>query len=446
MARGVKKIDRNLELIWKALETRLSTDESLPVNQSELAKELGIAQADTSTAIRSLIRKGILLQEGKQGQVKCYQLAFKPVKTETAIVDNHIITRTPTGTELLSVFDFLGVDEVALDTQHREDEYYDEDWDDDEEDDEEDEDDWRPPGRRRKKYKRPLRIKAAPELFFQFVKSKLNEDQKVDLSGRILKLTGMIRSAELIGQTALYETLAMELAGIVRQQEVAAIGLGKWVDELIINRVVEKIEKIKYSELENFPRVIPKEVMEKIIAVRNTNIFDSYHVLYMDGSGQKELRTTEEKIKKKDPILFGKISQYPNRVWYIIDWTDEFCDLTLEKMIEHVKVDDPEFKLNELGIVDQAYVDSILEDVKKRHLALRKTNPRTYRRLMRQQKRETKLREKEARELYTMSGTNEEDFIKKIVSLKGKDWLNSVIEATTPEPKREGILFRKFTL
>lgn len=36
---------------------------------------------------------------------------------------------------------------------------------------------------------------------------------------------------------------------------------------------------------------------------------------------------------KKDPILFGVIRN-SDKLYYIADWVDEYCDLTLEKMFE----------------------------------------------------------------------------------------------------------------
>jgi len=42
--------------------------------------------------------------------------------------------------------------------------------------------------------------------------------------------------------------------------------------------------------------------------------------------------TEKEKEKAKDPILFGVMKNSRN-LYFIADWEDEYCDLTLSKML-----------------------------------------------------------------------------------------------------------------
>lgn len=46
--------------------------------------------------------------------------------------------------------------------------------------------------------------------------------------------------------------------------------------------------------------------------------------------------TQKEKEKAKDPILFGVI-QGSRKLYFIGDWIDDYCDLTLEKMMKTIK-------------------------------------------------------------------------------------------------------------
>jgi len=43
--------------------------------------------------------------------------------------------------------------------------------------------------------------------------------------------------------------------------------------------------------------------------------------------------TKEEIQKMKDPILFGMIKE-SNRLYFIDDWEDEYCDLTFDEIID----------------------------------------------------------------------------------------------------------------
>ena len=247
-------------------------------------------------------------------------------------------------------------------------------------------------------YKKKKQVGIKTEIFFQYVKSKLSEHEMSNLSERLTKVVAGMKSAELTGQTGLYEELALQVSSMVREQEIAALGHNMWIPVNIIRHFVDKIEEriVKFKLLAKFPRIIPADKASIISKVRATGIFDDFYILYVDLQNE-EFETNEEKIRLKDPIVFGYLSTQPNKLYFICDWVDEYCDLTLDSMIEKIKVDDPTFKMNEIGEVDQAAIDKILEEVNKRHLRLKKTNITNYRKLMREEKREAEKREFEAR-------------------------------------------------
>jgi hypothetical protein len=62
-------------------------------------------------------------------------------------------------------------------------------------------------------------------------------------------------------------------------------------------------------------------------------VFDNYVILHYDYSGEAVEETKEEKAKKKDPIMFGLIQGSKN-LYYIGDWIDDYCDLTLDVIIK----------------------------------------------------------------------------------------------------------------
>ena len=92
--------------------------------------------------------------------------------------------------------------------------------------------------------------------------------------------------------------------------------------------------------MEKYPRSIPDEVVEKIQLLREKDIFDRFYVVFTDYTGEVEKQVEVEK-RRKDPIIFGAFEQRLEGVWdildrfyYIADWEDEYCDLTLAKMVD----------------------------------------------------------------------------------------------------------------
>ena len=69
---------------------------------------------------------------------------------------------------------------------------------------------------------------------------------------------------------------------------------------------------------------------------KTKNIFDEFYVIFTDYTGSEE-RKVEKERRDKDPILFGVFKNATNvadRFYFLGDWVDEYCDLTLDKMIE----------------------------------------------------------------------------------------------------------------
>lgn len=105
-----------------------------------------------------------------------------------------------------------------------------------------------------------------------------------------------------------------------------------------ISQVKDKV--IKVIELENYPRSIPDEIVERVSSLKEQKIFDAYYVVFTDYTGEVE-RQVQQEQRRKDPILFGTFEQKIDGIWdiydrfyFIGDWEDEYCDLTLTKMVE----------------------------------------------------------------------------------------------------------------
>lgn len=225
----------------------------------------------------------------------------------------------------------------------------------------------------------------SPRLYFKYVKSKLTKIQQDKLKKRLSKLKKLVVQAKNLGQQALYEELAGQIAIAVRESEAFACGVQYKVKKEDITRLMHKVKdlNIELDGLENFPRIIPAKVTRKIKQIQKAEIFDEYKVLYTTQDKIKEkLKTNKQKIKEKDPILFGTFNFSPDVFYFIIDWEDEYCDLTIDKFIEVIKEDDPEYELDKIPDINEKYLNKIVDEVSERQERLNSARSNNYIQLM----------------------------------------------------------------
>lgn len=219
-----------------------------------------------------------------------------------------------------------------------------------------------------------------PRLIFKVLKKKMSLTDVKSLKGRMAKLQGMIEAAKEVRQHALHEELAKILSVVVLEQQLAACGIEKFLDITTIKKFQNMSSKnIKFKPLEEYPRLIPTSIRAKIKAIQAKNIFSEYAVLFTDYTAQ-DIKSTEKKIKEKDPILFGSLFCNKDRHYVIADWIDEHCDLTVDKLEVAVVLD----RIPEL---DTKYVEAILAETRKRHERLQNTNRETWRDLAEKEKK-----------------------------------------------------------
>ncbi len=140
--------------------------------------------------------------------------------------------------------------------------------------------------------------------------------------------------AKIMGQVSLLQKLEDLLDMVKGETHLIAMGLKKYVTEKQVVEFYEKVgedKNLKLSWIKNFGRIIPEEVYEAKRNVDERKIFDNYVILHYDPENNGEKLTKEEIEKKKDPILFGVIKN-SRKLYYIADWKDDYCELTLEEM------------------------------------------------------------------------------------------------------------------
>jgi len=240
----------------------------------------------------------------------------------------------------------------------------------------------------------PRRKRIGPRLYFSYVKSKLNKSQVKKLKARLSKLQALVKDAEEMGQKALYEEFSRMLMATIRESEAVACGYDVYVMHKDITKFQGHVSEndksydnpVFFKKLEEFPRAIPAKVQKVIKSVKEKGIFDELWILYLDYSGEK-IKTNKEKIREKDPILFGKFSYDNEKYYFITDWIDEYCDLTLSKFVEELKSKDEDYNFGRVEEITPEYIEKIKQEVKDRAERLANTKPANFRELMAQEDR-----------------------------------------------------------
>jgi hypothetical protein len=155
------------------------------------------------------------------------------------------------------------------------------------------------------------------------------------------------------------------LTKLLKAKEVIALecklieeGVTKYVTEqqvVKLYKATDSGKKLKLTYLENYIRVIPSDIIKLKNTADEMMIFDNYCILHYDPFNNSTDLTEKEKTeKKKDPIMFGVIKD-SRKLYFIGDWTDEYCDLTLDKMMEIIS--EKELDVNNESVI--SYIEKI---------------------------------------------------------------------------------------
>lgn len=184
--------------------------------------------------------------------------------------------------------------------------------------------------------------KISPRLIFKYVKRKFTKLEAQKMGRRMKHLEKLADDASDKGQVALGEEFMKKAIKELRESEIYACGFSKFIEEEEIERLLDMTGRsIVETELKNFIHPIPKKAATKIMRAIKKRLFDEYVVLHYDPDDVASEATEEE---KKDPIIFGKIEE-SNRYYFVADWIDDYCDLTLEDVVEKLSLKDKNIKL-----------------------------------------------------------------------------------------------------
>ena len=181
--------------------------------------------------------------------------------------------------------------------------------------------------------------------FFSMVKAS-SKESVATYRDRVSDYLKSIHNAVTVGQTALVEDLLRGLVTNKYESVLFAEGLYYVVNEQQMVSFVKQCEKgIKLEYVKNFTRPMPQDIVDKIAKINQLEVFDNYVVLYYDPDGKIYKETAREEAKRKDPIIFGVIAG-SEKLYYVADWVDDYCDLTLEAFIDAIGVKKDELHMD----------------------------------------------------------------------------------------------------
>ena len=191
------------------------------------------------------------------------------------------------------------------------------------------------------------KTEAKPEIsvidFFTKVKLESKEGAEIYVD-RVSKYLQAIHNAYAVGQTALVEKLLSEMVANKYEALLASRGAYYAISEQRVVDFAKKTERgVELTYLKNFTRPIPQESINKVIKANEYEVFDNYVVMHYDPKGEHRAETKKEEAKRKDPIIFGVIAG-SRKLYYITDWIDEYCDLTLDKFVDTLGTTKDEFQ------------------------------------------------------------------------------------------------------
>lgn len=169
-----------------------------------------------------------------------------------------------------------------------------------------------------------------------FVRTIQSHTQLLAIEERIESYQDAINRAEVNGQRALAEKLNRLLAVVAAESRLYALGddFRKVIlEEQLVKFVQQCPRGLRLDYVANFTRVIPNDVLAAKRMADNHEVFDNYLVLHYDPDNKSSELTEAQKAAKKDPILFGVI-RGSRKLYYLGDWIDEYCDLTLKDLVK----------------------------------------------------------------------------------------------------------------
>lgn len=181
---------------------------------------------------------------------------------------------------------------------------------------------------------------TADECFEQLKsrKAKITDRELEEIYDNCLSL---LNKYKITGQVQGMRKLIFHLENIEKERILVNMGVDTFVYKSDIEDYASHVadKSVKICEIGDYERDIPNEIVSVI--AKTKDLFSVMYIVYTDYTGKSERRIEAAK-RTQDPILFGSFQNrnegvVVERFYFLGDWIDEYCDLTLDKMVAEVK-------------------------------------------------------------------------------------------------------------
>lgn len=178
-----------------------------------------------------------------------------------------------------------------------------------------------------------------PSQYFDYLKGAKNIITTEALKNSYDAFIKLAEKYQKLGQVESLKKLCFLADTLVKEEKLIDLGITTYIYKDTIEDYIENVadKTVKIVELSRYMREIPDELVDTI--EKTKTLFDEFYVVFTDYTGKEE-RKVEKERRDKDPILFGVFKNQTNvadRFYFLGDWVDEFCDLTLDKLVEQYK-------------------------------------------------------------------------------------------------------------
>ena len=178
--------------------------------------------------------------------------------------------------------------------------------------------------------------KISPSQYFDYIKNAKNDITTEALKESYSVFLKLAEKYTKLGQKESLKKLCFLADTLKKEEKLIELGITKYIYKDVIEDYIENVadKTVKIIELSRYMREVPDELVETI--EKSKDLFDEFYVVFTDYTGKEE-RKVEKERRDKDPILFGMFKNNSNvadRFYFLGDWVDEYCDLTLDKMVE----------------------------------------------------------------------------------------------------------------
>lgn len=177
--------------------------------------------------------------------------------------------------------------------------------------------------------------------YFERIKSLKHRFTEAEMDDVYNNCLYLANKAVKTGQIKVLRKLIFHMNCLSKEKMLLDLGINTFIYKDDVDYYIDEVKKneVVIIELENYEREIPDEIVD--IVEKTRDIFTAFYVLFTDYTGKVRSQVEKEK-RDKDPILFGvfeddKTYSVIERFYYLGDWVDEYCDLTLDKMVNEMK-------------------------------------------------------------------------------------------------------------